>query len=148
MIPETLADGAFEVNEAFAAVTMAAMAEFKLPHEIVNVHGGAILKLLGQDAGLEVLQGALGAQVQLAQDVGPQFRGHFLCRQFLSDFRLELAVRPHGFQRLFGSRLGAFHQQIPRAIHSVQQGLDGRVGTGVATGATDSTVTRDGRRSR
>ncbi|MBT9595352.1 MAG: acetyl-CoA C-acyltransferase [Vitreoscilla sp.] len=31
----------WEVNEAFAAVTMAAMAEFKLPHEIVNVHGGA-----------------------------------------------------------------------------------------------------------
>jgi acetyl-CoA C-acetyltransferase len=32
----------WEVNEAFAAVTMAAMSEFKLPHEIVNVHGGAV----------------------------------------------------------------------------------------------------------
>ncbi|MCB2021669.1 MAG: acetyl-CoA C-acyltransferase [Rhizobacter sp.] len=31
----------WEVNEAFAAVTMAAMTEFKLPHDIVNVHGGA-----------------------------------------------------------------------------------------------------------
>ncbi len=31
----------WEVNEAFAAVTMAAMADYKLPHEIVNVHGGA-----------------------------------------------------------------------------------------------------------
>ena len=31
----------WEVNEAFAAVTMAAMVEFQLPHEIVNVHGGA-----------------------------------------------------------------------------------------------------------
>ncbi len=31
----------WEVNEAFAAVTMAAMAEFKLPHDVVNVHGGA-----------------------------------------------------------------------------------------------------------
>jgi acetyl-CoA C-acetyltransferase len=31
----------WEVNEAFAAVTMAAMAEFKIAHEIVNVHGGA-----------------------------------------------------------------------------------------------------------
>lgn len=31
----------WEVNEAFAAVTMAAMAEFKLPHDTVNVHGGA-----------------------------------------------------------------------------------------------------------
>ncbi len=31
----------WEVNEAFAAVTLAAMEEFKLAHEIVNVHGGA-----------------------------------------------------------------------------------------------------------
>ena len=31
----------WEVNEAFAAVTMAAMAEYRLPHEVVNVHGGA-----------------------------------------------------------------------------------------------------------
>ena len=32
----------WEVNEAFAAVTLAAMSEFRLPHEIVNVHGGAV----------------------------------------------------------------------------------------------------------
>ena len=31
----------WEVNEAFAAVTMAAMHELELPHEVVNVHGGA-----------------------------------------------------------------------------------------------------------
>jgi acetyl-CoA C-acetyltransferase len=31
----------WEVNEAFAAVTMAAMHDFSLAHEIVNVHGGA-----------------------------------------------------------------------------------------------------------
>ncbi|MBX6319093.1 acetyl-CoA C-acetyltransferase [Pigmentiphaga sp.] len=31
----------YEINEAFAVVTMAAMAEHKLPHEKVNVHGGA-----------------------------------------------------------------------------------------------------------
>ena len=31
----------YEVNEAFAVVTMAAMQEHKLPHEKVNVHGGA-----------------------------------------------------------------------------------------------------------
>jgi acetyl-CoA C-acetyltransferase len=31
----------WEVNEAFAAVTMAAMRDFDLPHDIVNVHGGA-----------------------------------------------------------------------------------------------------------
>ena len=31
----------WEINEAFAAVTMAAMVDFGLPHDIVNVHGGA-----------------------------------------------------------------------------------------------------------
>ncbi len=31
----------WEINEAFAAVTMAAMAEYKLPHDKVNIHGGA-----------------------------------------------------------------------------------------------------------
>ncbi|MBL8311157.1 MAG: acetyl-CoA C-acyltransferase [Burkholderiales bacterium] len=31
----------FEINEAFANVTMAAMKEFDLPHNKVNVHGGA-----------------------------------------------------------------------------------------------------------
>ncbi len=33
--------GLFEVNEAFAVVTMAAMRELGLPHDKVNVHGGA-----------------------------------------------------------------------------------------------------------
>jgi acetyl-CoA C-acetyltransferase len=31
----------YEINEAFAVVTMAAMSEHKVPHEKVNVHGGA-----------------------------------------------------------------------------------------------------------
>jgi acetyl-CoA C-acetyltransferase len=31
----------YEINEAFAVVAMAAMQEHKLPHEKVNVHGGA-----------------------------------------------------------------------------------------------------------
>ncbi len=31
----------YEINEAFAVVTMAAMKELGLPHERVNVHGGA-----------------------------------------------------------------------------------------------------------
>lgn len=31
----------FEINEAFAVVTMAAMRDLELPHEKVNVHGGA-----------------------------------------------------------------------------------------------------------
>lgn len=31
----------YEINEAFAVVTMAAMHDLALPHEKVNVHGGA-----------------------------------------------------------------------------------------------------------
>lgn len=31
----------FEVNEAFAVVTLAAMSELKIPHEKTNIHGGA-----------------------------------------------------------------------------------------------------------
>jgi acetyl-CoA C-acetyltransferase len=31
----------YEINEAFAVVSMAAMQELSLPHEIVNIHGGA-----------------------------------------------------------------------------------------------------------
>lgn len=33
----------FEINEAFAVVTMAAMHDVKIPHEKVNVHGGACI---------------------------------------------------------------------------------------------------------
>jgi acetyl-CoA C-acetyltransferase len=32
----------FEINEACAAVPMAAMKELGIPHEKVNVHGGAV----------------------------------------------------------------------------------------------------------
>jgi acetyl-CoA C-acetyltransferase len=32
----------FEINEAFAAVALAAMADAKIPHEKMNVHGGAV----------------------------------------------------------------------------------------------------------
>ena len=31
----------FEINEAFAVVTMAAMADLQIPPEKVNIHGGA-----------------------------------------------------------------------------------------------------------
>ncbi|HSA89245.1 MAG TPA: acetyl-CoA C-acetyltransferase, partial [Burkholderiales bacterium] len=31
----------YEINEAFAVVTLAAMKEHELPHDKVNVHGGA-----------------------------------------------------------------------------------------------------------
>jgi acetyl-CoA C-acetyltransferase len=31
----------YEINEAFAVVTLAVMREHRLPHERVNVHGGA-----------------------------------------------------------------------------------------------------------
>lgn len=41
---KTVADiDLFEVNEAFAVVTMAAMRELQLPHEKVNVRGGAVV---------------------------------------------------------------------------------------------------------
>lgn len=33
----------FEINEAFAVVTMAAMQDLKIPHEKVNVHGGGCI---------------------------------------------------------------------------------------------------------
>ena len=52
----------WEVNEAFAAVTMAAMTEFKLPHDIVNVNGGAVA--LGHPigaSGARILVTLLGA---------------------------------------------------------------------------------------
>ena len=32
----------FEINEAFSVVPMAAMKELKIPHEKVNVNGGAV----------------------------------------------------------------------------------------------------------
>jgi acetyl-CoA C-acetyltransferase len=32
----------FEINEAFAVVTMAAMKELAIPHDKVNVNGGAV----------------------------------------------------------------------------------------------------------
>jgi acetyl-CoA C-acetyltransferase len=31
----------YEINEAFAVVTMAAMRDLDLPHDMVNIHGGA-----------------------------------------------------------------------------------------------------------
>ena len=52
----------WEVNEAFAAVTMAAMTDFGLPHDIVNVHGGACA--LGHPigaAGARIVATLLGA---------------------------------------------------------------------------------------
>ena len=61
----------WEVNEAFAAVTMAAMSEFKLPHEIVNVHGGAVA--LGHPigaSGARIVVTLLGAMRQYGKKRG------------------------------------------------------------------------------
>ncbi len=55
----------WEVNEAFAAVTMALMAELKLPHDIVNVNGGACA--LGHPigaSGARIMVTLLGATAQ------------------------------------------------------------------------------------
>lgn len=52
----------YEINEAFAVVTMAAMKEHKLPHDKVNIHGGAVA--LGHPigaSGARVLVTLLGA---------------------------------------------------------------------------------------
>jgi acetyl-CoA C-acetyltransferase len=52
----------WEINEAFAAVTMAAMHELKLPHDKVNIHGGACA--LGHPigaSGARILTTLLGA---------------------------------------------------------------------------------------
>ena len=61
----------WEVNEAFAAVTMAAMAEFKLDASIVNVHGGACA--LGHPigaSGARIVVTLLGAMRKLGKDKG------------------------------------------------------------------------------
>ena len=39
---QSLAIGGNVINEAFSVVTMAAMRDLKIPHEKVNVHGGAV----------------------------------------------------------------------------------------------------------
>ena len=52
----------YEINEAFACVTMAAMADLDLPHEKVNIHGGATA--LGHpigDSGARLLVTLIGA---------------------------------------------------------------------------------------
>ena len=61
----------WEVNEAFAAVTMAAMTEFDLPPEIVNVHGGAVA--LGHPigaSGARIVVTLLGALRQAGKKKG------------------------------------------------------------------------------
>jgi len=61
----------WEINEAFAVVTMAAMHEFQLPHEIVNVHGGACA--LGHPigaSGARILVTLLGALRKLGHRRG------------------------------------------------------------------------------
>jgi acetyl-CoA C-acetyltransferase len=57
----------WEINEAFAVVTMAAMHDLKLPHEKVNVHGGACA--LGHPIG------ASGARILVTLIAALQDRG-------------------------------------------------------------------------
>jgi len=61
----------WEVNEAFAAVTMAAMTEFQLDHSIVNIHGGACA--LGHPigaSGARIVVTLLGALRKLGKQRG------------------------------------------------------------------------------
>jgi acetyl-CoA C-acetyltransferase len=57
----------WEVNEAFAVVPMALMAELKVPHEVVNVNGGACA--LGHPIG------ASGARIMVTLIHALQARG-------------------------------------------------------------------------
>ena len=63
--------GLYEINEAFAVVTMAAMSDLDLPHEKVNVHGGACA--LGHPigaSGARILVTLLSAMAQYEVDKG------------------------------------------------------------------------------
>jgi len=51
----------YEVNEAFAVVTMAAMKEHGLPHDKVNVHGGACALGIDRASGARILVTLIGA---------------------------------------------------------------------------------------
>jgi acetyl-CoA C-acetyltransferase len=61
----------YEINEAFAVVTMAAMRDLGLPHDIVNVHGGACA--LGHPigaSGARIIVTLLGALAKRGQKRG------------------------------------------------------------------------------
>ena len=61
----------FEINEAFAVVPMAAMKELGIPHEKVNVHGGAVA--LGHPigaSGARILVTLLEAMKQRHANIG------------------------------------------------------------------------------
>jgi len=63
--------GLYEINEAFAVVSMAAMRDLALPHERVNVHGGACA--LGHPigaSGARILVTLLAAMQKLGQPRG------------------------------------------------------------------------------
>jgi acetyl-CoA C-acetyltransferase len=63
--------GLYEINEAFAVVTMAAMRDLDLPHDRVNVHGGACA--LGHPigaSGARILVTLLSAMAQYGVDKG------------------------------------------------------------------------------
>ena len=61
----------FEVNEAFSVVTIAAMKQLKIPHEKMNVHGGAVA--LGHPigaSGTRILVTLLAAMKQRQAKIG------------------------------------------------------------------------------
>ena len=63
--------GLYEINEAFAVVAMAAMRDLGLPHEKVNVHGGACA--LGHPvgaSGARIIVTLLHAMAKYGQDRG------------------------------------------------------------------------------
>ena len=63
--------GLFEINEAFAVVAMAAMRDLDIPHDKVNVHGGACA--LGHPvgaSGTRIIVTLLNAMEKYGQDKG------------------------------------------------------------------------------
>jgi len=63
--------GLFEINEAFAVVSMAAMRDLDIPHDIVNIHGGACA--LGHPlgaSGTRIIVTLLNAMEKHSQDRG------------------------------------------------------------------------------
>ena len=102
----------YEINEAFAVVAMAAMREHGLPHEKVNVHGGACA--LGHPIGasgariLVTLLGALrkrGAEARRRVAVHRRRRGHGHGDRAALKRELQRLLDPARFLRPYGFRV-------------------------------------------
>ena len=108
----------FEINEAFAVVAMAAMQELSLPHEKVNVHGGACA--LGHPIG------ASGARIVVTllaalQKYGLETRRggglHWRRRGNRARARNAWLTRPQTIHQIVGSGPSASTTSVPQVLH-------------------------------